>query len=134
MKEHDCPEPRRLMHDIVVQEFNNGKVLQVVNVENSPQPSKLHRVNYHVGANLIAFDAAPDLPVRVSLCIQLVRYESGKVIHSTSRAVSLRSDDVKIALKLRHQDFDKSRYGTAITALSKETAHAFEEEVTKLKL
>ncbi len=134
MKEHNSSEPRRLMHDVVLESFDKGKIFRIVNRENSPQPNKYHDVPYHIGANLIAFNASPEIPVRVSLSIQLVKHSSGAVIMSSDLAVSLDSRTVEAGLKLHKPEFDSSDYGKAISLLSRQSVKVFEDKAARMKL
>jgi len=134
MKEHNSSEPRRLMHDVVLEEFDKGKIFQIVNRENSPQPTKLHKVPYHIGANLIAFNASPKIPVRVSLSIHLIKDSDGKIIMASDQAVSVDARVIEAALKLRKPEFDNSDYGKVITLLSRMSVKVFEEKLAQIKL
>lgn len=134
MKEHNSSEPRRLMHDEVLEAFDKGRIFRIVNRENSPQPNKYHAVAYHIGANLIAFNASPETPVRVSLSIQLVKHSSGAVIMSSDLALNLDSRVVEAGLKLRKPEFDNSDYGKAITLLSRQSVKVFEDKAARMKL
>lgn len=134
MKEHSSDEPRRLMHDVLVDEINKGKVFNIINTENSPQPTKHHLVPYHIGANLIAFHPHEKMPVRVSVSMQLVKYESGKVIVSSDLAVDVPPATVASALKLHNREFDNSEYGKLLSPLFRISVQKFEEKVKELKL
>lgn len=134
MKEHKSDEPRRLMHEVVVDEISKGNVLNIVNRENAPQPTKLHPVLYHVGANLIAFQPDDRMPIRVSVSMQMVKYESGKPIMSSDECIDVAPSVVASALKLRNRDFDNSEYGKSLTRLFRAASKKFEERVKELKL
>lgn len=134
MKEHTSDEPRRLMHDVLVEEINKGSIFNIINRENSPQPTKHHLVPFHIGANLIAFQPNEKMPVRVSISMQLVRYESGKVIVSSDQAVDVAPSVISSALKLHNREFDNSEYGKVLTPLFRIAVMKFEERVKELKL
>lgn len=134
MKEHTSPEPRRLMHDVLLAELNKGSVVRILNLENSPQPVKYRRAPYHVAANLIAFRASPQIPVRVSLSIQLINYSSGAVVLTSDNALSLDQSLIESALKLHNQDFDNSVYGKTLVLLTRASAKTFEQKVAQMKV
>lgn len=134
MKEHNSSEPRRLMHDVVLEAFDKGKIFRILNRENSPQPNKYHAAKYHIGANLIAFNASPEIPIRISLSIQLVNHISGAVIMSSDLALSLDSRVVDTGLKLHKPEFDNSDYGKAISLLSRQSVKVFEDKAAQMKL
>ena len=134
MKEHTSDEPRRLMHDIMVEELNKGKVLRIVNPQNSAQPQKHHLVPYHVGANLIAFQASEKMPVRVSISMQLVRYSTGNVIMASDKAIDLSPSTIAQGLKMHNREFDNSVYGKALAQLTREATKKFEDRCIEMKL
>lgn len=134
MQEHTSDEPRRLMHDVIFQEFAKGNVIEVVNPENAAMPVKPRLAHYHIGANLIAFSIAPKSPMNISLSIQLVDDFSRRVIMQADHALYVDEKVVEEGLKLHNADFDKSQYGKAITALSRAASKLFEERVQKLNL
>lgn len=134
MKEHTSDEPRRFMHDVLLDEFKKGNTFNIINEENSPQPTKHHVVPYHVGANLIAFHPHEKMPVRVSISMQLVKYESGKVIMSSDESLDVAPSVIVSALKLHNRDFDNSEYGRNLTYLFRVASRKFEERVKELKL
>jgi hypothetical protein len=134
MQEHTSDEPRRLMHDVLYQEFCKGDLIQIVNPENSSYPVKHRPAHYHIGANLIAFSFAPKSPIHVSLAIQLVDDASKRVIMQADRALYVDEKVVESGLKLHKTEFDNSQYGKAITALSRMAAKLFEQRVQGLNL
>lgn len=134
MQEHVSDEPRRLMHDVLLEEFAKGNVIKIINPENAPQPVKYRRTDYHVAANLIAFSSAPDVPTNVSLSIQLVKNATGSVILTSDRAVLLDPKLIETGLKLHKPEFDRSQYGQAIIMLSRESAKTFADKVVNLNL
>jgi len=134
MKEHTSDEPRRQMHAVLVQGFNRGKLFNIVNHENVPQPSKHYDLSYHIGANLIAFKPSEKLPVRVSVTIQLVRYESGKVIMASDEAIDVPESVIYSSLRLHSREFDNSDYGKALNHLFLMAIGKFEEKCNELNL
>lgn len=134
MQEHTSDEPRRLMCEILLQEFAKGNVVQVVNQENSRILSKVHHADYHVGVNLISFSFAPKTPINVSISIQLLDKKSGNVFLTSDRAMYLDENVVEAGLKLRNTEFNNSAYGKALTTLSKAAAVQFQEKVKQLNL
>lgn len=134
MQEHNSDEPRRLMCDILLQEFARGSVIQVVNQENSRTLSKSYHADYHVGANLIAFSFAPKTPINVSISVQLLDKKTGNVFLTSDRAMFIDENIVEAGLKLHKSEFDNSAYGKALTALSKASAIQFQEKVQHLSL
>lgn len=134
MQEHTSDEPRRLMCDILLQEFANGGVIQVVNQENSRKLSKVYHANYHIGANLIAFSFAPKNPLNVSISIQLLDKKTGNVFLTSDRAMFIDENIVEAGLKLHKSEFDNSAYGKALIVLSKAAAIQFQEKVKHLNI
>lgn len=134
MQEHTSDEPRRLMHDVLLEEFGKRKIIQIVNPENSALVVKYRSANYNVGANLIAFSFASNTPIHVSLSIQLMNKNTGKVILTSDRALAIDERIVESGLKLSKPEFDRSSYGQAIISLTRSAARLFEERVEKLNL
>ncbi len=134
MKEHDSGDPRRLMHEIVTQEFNKGSVFHIVNLENAPTPTKNYKARYQIHSHLIAFVVKPDEPVRVSIQIQLGDHTSGKKLLYSDLALDVESKSIEEALKLHNSSFDSSRYGKAIAVLASKSVKMFEEKASRLNL
>ncbi len=134
MQDHISDEPRRLMHDVLLEEFGKGNVVKILNPENAPQPAKYRPTDYHVAANLIAFSSAPNVPTNVSLSIQLVKNATGRVILTSDRAIFLDPKLIESGLKLKKPEFDRSQYGQAIIMLSRGSVKTFEDKVVKLNL
>lgn len=134
MQEHLSDEPRRLMHDVIHNEFAKGSLFKIVNPENSPSMPKYHSASYVIGANLIAFSFRPDEPIHVSISIQLLNKASGNVLLTSDRMMLLEKRIVESGLKMPKPEFDNSEYGKAIVLLSRLSAQTFEEKVRKMNL
>ncbi len=129
MQEHTSDEPRRVMHDVLLEEFAKSPVLHIVNPENSASPVKFRPSEFVVGANLIAFSIAPNTPMNISLSIQLARKSTARVILTSDRALYLDEKIVESGLKLKKPEFEQSAYGKAIITLSRMAAKAFDAKV-----
>lgn len=134
MKEHNSGEPRRLVHDVVAEELTKGNLFHIVNTENTPQPTKPHNAPYHIAANLIAFNASEKMPVRVSLCLQLVESSSSSVVMTSDRSFSIDAQTIQSALKLKQHEFNRSNYGLALDALSRDATKIFQQKAAAMKL
>jgi hypothetical protein len=66
--------------------------------------------------------------------MQIVRYESGKVIMSCDESLDVSPSVVAAALKLHNRDFDNSEYGKCLTHLFCVASNKFEEKVKELRL
>lgn len=129
MKFHDNASPRRLMHDVLLEEFAQSQYINILNKENTPNPVKHIPTEYHVGANLISFEFSEKEPVQISISIALVKDSLHKVVVMESRALMIPKADVDSGLKLRDREFDNSKYGKAVTVLTRAAAKEFIEKV-----
>lgn len=131
MKVHDNGSPRRLMHDVLLEEFARRGNITILNKENSPNPVKNYNAPYHIGANLIAFAFAENSPTQLSISIALVKESLQRVVVMESKALIVPKADVESGLKLKDREFDNSNFGKAVAALTRAATKEFEEKVMK---
>lgn len=129
MKFHDNPSPRRLMHDVLLDEFAHDGKINIVNKENTPDPVKHLPTPYYVGANLIAFEISAKDPVQLSISIALTKHDIKRVVVMESKALMIPKADVDSGLKLKDREFDNSKYGKAVIQLTRAAAKEFSEKV-----
>ncbi len=134
MQEHNSDDPRRLMHDVLFEEFSKGKTIHIVNPENSSTIVKYRAAPYHISVNLIAFSLGPNTFTRVSISIKLSREKSGQIELASDSAMNVDPKVIDSCLKLHKSEFDRSDYGKAITELTGRAAKSFEEKIAKLNL
>lgn len=131
MKFHENLSPRRLMHDVLMDEFAHSNLINILNKENSANPVRHIPTEYHIGANLIAFELSAKDPVQLSISISLVKDSLHKVVLMESKVIIVPKSDVDSGLKLKEKEFDNSNYGKAVAVLTREAAKEFIAKVRK---